>query len=64
MAIPTDDNDILVFMAMMAMIPEKGEMELPKSWRWGECDSALTCQFAGGTGSDNLDLIYDYDTDV
>ncbi|MEY2912976.1 MAG: hypothetical protein RLZZ184_2285 [Cyanobacteriota bacterium] len=37
MAIPTDDNDILVF---MAMIPEKGEMELPQSWRWGECDSA------------------------
>ena len=40
MAIPTDDNDILVFMAMMTMIPEKGEMELPQSWRWGECDSA------------------------
>jgi hypothetical protein len=40
MAIPTDDHDILVFMAMMTMIPEKGEMELLKSWRWGECDSA------------------------
>ena len=40
MAIPTDDNDILVFMAMMTMIPEKGEMELLKSRRWGECDSA------------------------
>ena len=40
MAIPTDDNDILVFMAMMTMIPEKGEMELLKSWRWGECDRA------------------------